>query len=90
MDYLAKQMADICQACFVRLRDFRLKSHVEPDLVRTFTFPLGRIEVICHAEAGGDDFGEVLCLTDTMIGRIRDKGVSLCVTLTATHRKVTC
>ncbi|WP_024914126.1 hypothetical protein [Chania multitudinisentens] len=54
MDYLAKQMADICQACFVRLSDFRLKSHVGSDWVRTFTVPLGRIEVICHSQALGD------------------------------------
>ncbi|MDQ9130393.1 hypothetical protein RDT67_28750 [Serratia fonticola] len=54
MDYLAKQMADICQTCFVRLSDFRLKSHVEPDLVRTFTFPLGRIEIIRRPQALSD------------------------------------
>ncbi|HFV9292203.1 hypothetical protein [Serratia fonticola] len=54
MDYLTKQMADICQACFVRLSDFRLKSHVEPDRVRTFIFPLGRLEVIRHPQALGE------------------------------------
>lgn len=54
MDYLAKQMSDICQACFVRLSDFRLKSHVEPDLVRAFTVPLGRIEVIRYPQSLDD------------------------------------
>lgn len=44
----------------------------------------------CREEAGGDDFGEVLCLTDGMACRIRDKGVSLCITFTATHMKITC
>ncbi|NCG54499.1 DUF3085 domain-containing protein [Serratia fonticola] len=45
---------------------------------------------VCHAEADGDDFGEVLCLTDGMVRRIRDKGVSLCITFTATHMEIMC
>ncbi|MDQ9130394.1 DUF3085 domain-containing protein [Serratia fonticola] len=44
----------------------------------------------CREEAGGDDFGEVLCLTDAMVSRIRDKRVSLYVTFTAAHMKITC